>query len=171
MIKLTITYFVLMTSLLLSQENKRSDEELIEVFKKILKTDQSHLRDSNIRHPIFRSNFETIVNIIDDQGFPQLSKYYSSRKQRNIIDDASRVTFVHILQTKPDLLLNEEIIYKFKNQIDKGRMNNVSLSLALNIINYDHVTQRDPNVWSEDVERCFKLALKEWGVVLRDIKN
>jgi hypothetical protein len=169
--KLSIFFFVLITSFTFSQEHKLSDKELIKIFKNIRKTDQSHYRDSSIRNTIFRSNFQTIVNIIDGQGFPQLSKYYRSKRKRNIIDGASQITFVHVLQTKPELLLNEEMINKFKSQITKSRINVNILSFALNIFNYDHSTQWYSNVWSEEVERCFYLAVKEWGITLRDVKS
>ena len=169
--KLNILYLLLITSFTFSQEYKLSDKELIKTFKNIHKTDQSHIRDSSIRNTIFRTNFQTIVNIIDIQGFPQLSQYYKSKRKRNIIDGASQITFVHILQTKPELLLNEEMIYKFKSQITKSRININILSFALNIFNYDHSTQWYPNFWSEEVERCFHLAVKEWGITLREIKT
>ncbi|WP_027419121.1 hypothetical protein [Crocinitomix catalasitica] len=121
----------LLTVQLKAQSDTLSDAQLIYTYHEILRTDRSNVKNEEIRHLIFRRNFNTIISIIRTQGYPILLVEPKKRKDKYIIFEASSITFFHILQTFPDKLLDPEIINLLKTEIESGRMPNDLLKKEL----------------------------------------
>ncbi len=98
-----------------------SDAELIELFLEISETDQSHLEEPEVRHRIFEKNFDTIIQVFECQGYPQLKTKPKRKKHRYAIDNAMNATIFHIMQSSPDKMLNDSVVALFKKEIDHPR--------------------------------------------------
>ncbi|GEM_PF-6528790 len=104
------------------QHDALTDAQLKYVYKTIMKTDQSHVNDNEIRHLIFKTNFNQIISIIQNQGYPKYKEQPKKKKDQTIIKTATTITFFHILQSAPEMLLDPAIIALLKNEIDAGNM-------------------------------------------------
>lgn len=151
---LTVFGCISMISISFSQE-ALGKEEVLTLFKEILISDQTELKDSAKRAQIFRDNYFKIIGLIENQGFVNVDSLYKKKKDRNTIKSGFRATFTHVLQTDPKLILNREIIVLISKEIHSGNFNKDYLIIPLSVFVYDF-----PNLMQEEVD----LALKEWGI-------
>ena len=165
---LFLSFSLLFAFSAISQSDTLNDEELIAIFKEINESDASHMKEPEIREQIFIENFKTIVKITKAQGFPQLQEHYRKKKIRNCIINGSRITFIHILQSQPKMLLNEEMIELFGKEIKSDRLDNSILETALFAFKYDHDVGRIDNQWDEEIQQQFNLALEAWDIDIND---
>ena len=152
--------FLLFGNFLFAQSDTLADKELISIFRKIIRTDQKYVRNNTKRDPIILRNFDIIVSITEKQGFPQLRQEYRSKKKNNLISQGAFLTFIHVLQTKPEDLLNESIINLFKTEISSGRLEKSILRNAMNI--YLKTAYDKP--WLIDNKDLFDFAYREWDL-------
>lgn len=138
-----------------------SDNELIPLFLSISKTDQSHAHQPILRKKIFEANFLQIHEIIKKQGFPSLEKQYRRRKINNCILDASRMTFIHVLQSQAVLMLNESTIRLFKREIEANRLPKSLLEIAVKIFMID-VNRGAIAPLTLEEQHFLAFALNEW---------
>lgn len=121
-LKILPILFVFWSTLAIGQRDTLTDAQLKYIYKRILKTDQSHVKDNEIRQLIFELNFNQIIDIIKVQGYPKFKVQPNRKKDRGIIRRATMITFFHILQSEPELLLDPKIIELLKNEIEIGNM-------------------------------------------------
>lgn len=139
-----------------------TEKELIEIFTYMKKEENSYLKMPGVRLQIFLNNFNTIVSITKSQGFPQLKKEYKLSRKRYCIFFFSSVNFLHVLQTKPEVLLNFEIINLFKIEIEFGRLDREIVSYPIQairkLISLGHATLSQKNI------EMLNYAASEWDI-------
>lgn len=148
-----------------SQGDTLTDKELIPIFLAISKSDQSHVKEPEIRKEIFIENFNTLIGIMKKQGFPVLTEDYRRKKIKNCIPDATQMTLIHILQTKPSLLLNNGHIRLFKIAIESGKLKKNIMATALWIFETDQKEGRS-EPWNDKMKHYYELALSEFDITL-----
>jgi len=168
-VKGLLIVIVLFSFSVFGQKDILSDAQLLQLFEDVNKSDASHLNEPDIRHQIFLDNFDTIIAIIENQGFPTLSEKLRNKRNLRSIDSGVQRTFIHILQTQPELLLNEKIIALLKLEIENGRLDPKLLKVAMSVLQYDIDTSEEKAVWSEETENNFYRALLEWDINLYDM--
>lgn len=89
-----------------AKDDTLSDEQLFRLFSEIDSLDQSNFDNYSKRKEIFKKNFDTIVAITRKQGFPHYSEIPKKRKKRFKVRIGCLFTFMHILQTQPDVILS-----------------------------------------------------------------
>ncbi|WP_066755547.1 hypothetical protein [Crocinitomix algicola] len=110
--------------------------EIVEIFKRINKTDKSNIKDTTIRYQSFQDNFNQIVSLIESGGLIDASSF--SKKERKIISQGITRTFIHIFQINADLILNEHFIHLIANELKAGRFSREYLVVPLSIYVYDN---------------------------------
>lgn len=148
-----------------SQSDTLTDEELIPIFLAISKSDQTHVKEPEIRKEIFIENFNTLIGIMKKQGFPVLTKDYRRKKIKNCIHHATQMTLIHILQTNPSLLLNNGHIQLFKIAIESGKLQKNIMATALWIFETDQKEGRS-EPWNDKMKHYYELALSEFDINL-----
>lgn len=159
----TIILFVLSFKLLgqdAAYSFKLSEKEVFSFFKEIKKSDKSNLKDTAIRHAVFLANFEKLMNLTMNYGFPNGN--YSPKTIKQITTTTTTV-FTHILQVYPKQLLNDSIIELFKKEILSGNLDKTYLETALIIFKYDQENGRIPK-WDEELKNFFEQAKTEWTI-------
>lgn len=162
-------FFIVLSFLSFCQTDTISREEIAEMFLEINKSDQPHIGEK-IRDTLFIKNFNQIIDLIKIQGYPKFSNVKKNKKLNQSIESGTRRTFVHILQTKPELLLNEEIIDIISKEVSEQRLNAELLKFALSVYQYDIDTGRIVS-WSKLVENNFYLAIQKWEIKLYELKK
>ncbi len=165
--KSVILCFLLCSFSLSAQDQTLNESQIIELFSEINKTDGSHLKERTIRQQFFLRNFDTIIWLIEHQGFPKLSDKKYKKKDVKSINNGAQRTFIHILQFQPEILLNEKTILLIKKEIENNRLDSKLLKIALQTFQYDRDVRREeaPN-WNKEIEENFYFAFREWGIKL-----
>lgn len=130
-------------------------EEVLTLFEEIESSDRTELDDTSKRAQIFRANYSKIIGLIENQGFVNVDSIYKKKKDRKTIKTGFRMTFIHVLQTDPKLILNPEIIELIRIEIHTGNLNKGCLIVPLSVFVYE-----SPNLLQEEVD----FALDEWGI-------
>ncbi|WP_139134383.1 hypothetical protein [Crocinitomix algicola] len=151
------------------QSDTLTKEDIGDMFHEINKTDQTYIGE-NIRDTQFVKNFNQIINLIKVQGYPKFFDNNENKKLNRSIENGTKRTFVHILQTKPELLLNTEIIDIISKEISEQRINSEIMKFALSIYQYDMDVGRI-DYWSESIEKNFYLAIQKWDIKLYNVKK
>ena len=157
--------FLLQSCLTFGQTEELSEFRLTELFKEINNSDRSNLDNPKVREEIFLKNFDTIIWLIQEHGYPNLTRFKKEKKLKRSIENGISRTFTHILQTQPEKLLNAETIRLLKNEISNGRMSNLQLKDALKVFQYDNDIGRSDQ-WNQDLSDLFYLAIREWDIKL-----
>lgn len=153
----------------LCQTDTLSRLEIADMFQEINKSDQTHVGEK-VRDSFVIRNFNQIINLIKVQGYPKFSDEKKNKKLNQSIESGTRMTFVHILQIKPELLLNEKIIDIISKEVSEQRLDEELLKSALSVYQYDMDTGRVPS-WSKSVENNFYLAIQKWEIKLYELKK
>ncbi|MBK7128784.1 MAG: hypothetical protein IPM74_02235 [Crocinitomicaceae bacterium] len=131
------------------------------------KEENSYMKMPVVRLQVFLNNFNTIVSITKMQGFPSLKNEYRLRRKRDCISFFSSVNFLHVLQTKPEVLLNFEIINLFDDEIESGRLDKEIVSFSFRaiqkLISLGHASLSQNNM------EMLKVASSEWDIGLIEI--
>jgi hypothetical protein len=137
------------TTIVQGQSDTLTDAQLKYVYKIISETDQSNINDNEIRFLIIQINFNQIITIIRNQGYPKYKIEPKKKKDQTIIKRATRMTFIHILQSAPEMLLDPNIIELLKKEIDSGNMPEEVLLWTLKswkkVMPEDNFTQKLPD--------------------------
>jgi len=155
-----------------SQNQMISDLQLIELFKEIHESDGSNLNHPKIREQIFYKNFDTIIWVIKNQGYPVLSEKKHKKKDINYIDRSTIMTFTHILQTDPIRLLNPKMIALIEQEVANNRISPSLLKIALSVFQYDQDFQlKNAPICNEVILDNFYLAIRKWNIKLYTEKD
>lgn len=168
--KYTLSIFIIaFTSLSFCQTSNLERENIEEMFDEINKSDASHVGEK-VRDTIFVKNFNLIIDLINNQGYPKFLDNKGNKKLNQSIENGTMRTFLHVLQTKPELLLNKEIIDLISKEVTQQRLDTKLLKFVLSSFQYD---QDIGNIvpWSEIIEGNFYLAIKEWEIKLYTVKQ
>jgi len=147
-----------------SKSNAQNPNEkmLFKKFKEIIKTDQSNIRNNDVRHGLFFTNFETIKSLLAD-SISLNSDQDLKKRTRKKLHTGLMATFIHILQTDPSLLLNDETLDLFAKYIDADLIRKQELNSALNILQYEADSNRFPK-WTEYSLQRIPLAQEKWNL-------
>ncbi len=159
----------------------QTKQDLIsKLFKQIIKEDQSHLKQQEIRNKIFVQNFNLINEQFKQNNLTNSCLNSLNKKRLKNVNTGLRVTFIHILQTKPELILNEDYIQFIEKQITENDFDKSRLKTALTIYYYDMYSSRKGNNCSTQNSCCKKFnheyddlffeAIKRWGFEESDVK-
>lgn len=162
-------FFIVLSFLSFCQTDTLSREEIADMFHDINKSDETHMGEK-IRDTLFIKNFNQIIDLIKVQGYPKFSDEKKNKKLNQSIESGTRRTFVHILQTNPELLLNKEIIDIVSTEISEQRLDAELLKFALSVYQYD-MDQGNIVSWSKSVENNFYLAIQKWDIKLYQTKK
>lgn len=136
-----------------------SDRQLICLFQYMRKQDVSNVKHPEIREHVFLSNFYALVRIIKNQGFPSLKTEPKRRKDKYTIIPTSELILIHILQFKPELMLNNEIIPLFDLELKSGRMPAPILQVPMTcMVDSDSTV----NTFSPELQEKFYEAMDIW---------
>jgi len=155
--------FTLTASAVFCQVDPLTKKEVLEIYQEIIDTDGSNLKNQEVREAIFVKNFETILSIIERQGSPYFPESKENRKLNGRVYIGTNITFTHILQTKPQLILNDSIISLISIEVKEGRIDSYNLKGALSLFQFD--SDRD-QTWTDELRKYFYLALEKWDVKL-----
>jgi hypothetical protein len=121
-----------------------------------VETEKSVMEENNkIRHQIFLENYEQLIQLTKDEGFPNIS--FDSLPQDSCKYWAITATLIHIAQSKPKIFFSEETISLFKEEMDKGNLESEDLTPAFRI---SFVT----NEFCEDLQEIINKAIQTWGM-------
>jgi hypothetical protein len=134
-------------------------------FCQMLKADQSNTclgidfnSDSCIaqkmrRIQTYETNFKVLLQITRASGFPNNQNH----PHDSCVNDLSIVTFIHISQSKPELIFNGEIIDLFDEEIKKGNLKKQYLyPMFIGYAKYSQPKEKDKVM----VEK----AIKKWDL-------
>lgn len=148
-------------------------------FKFINKQDQSYLKIGYIREDNFLNNFRILNEQFKSNNIKSSILNTFSEKVINTINFGISSTFTHVLQTKPELILNQEYISFIENQIQQNDFDPNRLKMSLKIyyynMNYYQKFQKNniKNVYADDIQHqydeLFYTALKKWGFKESDL--
>lgn len=168
--KYILSIFVIAVSFLsFCQTDSLNREKIAYMFHEINKSDATHIGEK-IRDSLFIKNFNQIIDLIKVQGYPKFSDEKKNKKLNQSVESGTRRTFLHILQTYPELLLNEEIIDIISNEISEQRLDAELLKIVLSAYQYDLDTGNTVT-WSKSVENNFYVAIREWDIKLYRINK
>lgn len=165
---LVFLFVVFGCSLSLGQFDNQTRDSLIGFYEEIIALDQSSLNDTTVRNGYFRRNFALILNEIEVNRGPILIKSKMDKRLKAKMNMAIQSTFLHILQTQPKLLLNEDAIETVKLELDRGLLSITTLKFVLSAFQYDLDVNRPGLIWDTEIEDNFYLALRTWGIKLYD---
>lgn len=114
-----------------SQVSKIDTASLINEMCKRYKLDQSNYNDSATRNSIFINNFNWLINTTKEIGFPNYM-LGRTKDEKICIGNFTYATITHISQTRPDLLIDSNLVMLIKNEIIRGNINTKFLIENLN---------------------------------------
>lgn len=155
-----ILYLFLFGFCTTSKAQNTDEKMLLKTFKHIIKTDQSHIRNNSIREVLILNNFETIKSLLADSISLNPDQYLKKRTRKKLYTGLM-ATFIHTLQTAPNLLLNDETLDLFAEYIDKNLLRKKELNSALKILQYDTESNRFTK-WTEYSLQRIPLAREKW---------
>lgn len=127
------------------------DAFLSKTFKKVIKLDQSNIRNNKVRDSLIKDNFALIQELLEDSvnlnTNQSLKRKTSGRLKTGLV-----ITFIHILQIEPTMLLNEETSDFFARHIAEERISSEELKSALSVYQVDVDNKR----WPEERMNYFK---------------
>lgn len=142
-----------------------TDKQLACIFTRMVETDGSNLDNYYVRKEIFKNNFDVIILITRMQGFPQFKVSPKRRKQgRGSITVATALTFIHVLQTQPELMLNLDIITLLKGEINANRLDKRELA-GMQFLHYENT--RGNYLLTPETQKMFDLTVLEWGLTIK----
>ncbi len=160
---------------------QKQEEKVYQWFKYILKQDKSNLDKAYIRIVIFKQNFDILNTQLKEHALHCDSTKNYTKKTNDKIDFGINITFTHILQTYPELILNEEYIQFIKNQIDTKNLDKKLLvdPLKYYYYNMNYYTKFQKgnikNGYADDIQHqldpLYYKALDAWGINLSEIEN
>jgi hypothetical protein len=152
-----IYLFSLTSSAVFSQTAKADTTQIIADLCERLKKDQSNYNDTAIRHAIFTDNFQTLLNITTSYGFPT-QKLGRTLEERICIGSFTRMTLIHILQSRPLMITDTNVVTLFLREINSGRLDRKVLEDHFFIL-YNGSTKLCKD-YKDKIENAFKI----WGL-------
>ncbi len=158
---------VLIISILLLNVNgsfaqEHNENSLFKTFKKITELDQSHIRKNNIRDSLILLNFSKIKELLSSDINLNSEQKLKNKTKKKLKSDLL-LTFLHVLQIDPRLLLNDETVEFFAQYIDKNLISNRQLKSALVAYNYDIEIGRWTN-WTAYFDERIEFVKVKWKI-------
>ena len=159
------------------------EDTIVDLFKYISKVDQTYLKKSKayIRDQIFVNNFRIINDLIGEGVLKKELLNSFSEKSVFKIDVGFHITFIHVLQTYPELILNKDYIEFIENEIVNNNFNKEFLIYPLStfhyIMNYykNDPSRKPMNISAKDFnhqyDTLFYEALDRWGIEVSELKK
>ena len=142
------------------------DKWLRKEFKAIIKRDQSHVRNNEVRDTLFLYNFNLISSFYEEDKMPQFSDSTISQKTKDKVELGLIITHIHILQNFPSLILNENRINLYSDYLNNGTMTKFILEAAMNAYTTDLNNERWGEI-SNELNHFYELAISTWNLNLR----
>ena len=162
-IKILFALFLLAMNVDLGNAQVEHDVFLSKTFKKIIKSDQSNIRNNSVRDSLILENFSLIKSLLNDSVNLNTTQELNKRTHKRL-NTGLVITFIHVLQIDPHLLLNEETVHLFAEHIDQKRISSKELKSALSVYQIDVENDR----WSEESASYFKERVesvkREWNI-------
>lgn len=140
-----------------------TDEQLHDTFKRMLNRDKSHLGSDSInvsiRTSLFVQNFDTINYLLQTHQLLGI-KERLTKKQYRKYESALGITFTHIWQTNPALILNDDYIHFLKTEIDAKRFDMSVLYYPCSYAIYKNPYYEHPL----SMEKMLYKAFDAWGI-------
>jgi hypothetical protein len=140
-----------------------STDELNAIFTRISEKDQSHLgkdsTDKSIRQNMFVENFDTIKYLLQTHQLVGIKERLSKKQYRNY-EGAIGITFTHIWQIYPALILNDDFIAFLKQEIDAKRFDISVLFYPCSYAIYKNPYYEHPL----SMEKKLYEAFDAWGI-------
>lgn len=143
-------------------------------FKFINKQDQSYLKIDYIRNDNFLNNFRILNEQFTQNNLKNSVLNSFNKKVINTVNSGISCTFTHILQTKPELILNNDYIEFIECQIQKNDFdpNRLKYAMANYYYNMNYYKKFQKNNIINDhadeiqhqYDELFYLAMKKWGI-------
>lgn len=164
-----IIVLLFFSSSIFSQNDTLSDKQLCDLFHQIDEKDQSNFKDPELRKQLIIENFDTIISIIKNQGFPKYQNEPKKKKDKYIITMSISLNFIHILQIAPEKMLNYDVINLLKKEINNERLDKDILRDALNVLHGFNL--KGQLLLNEQNQKMLLIALDEWGINLNEKKQ
>lgn len=130
---------------------------------KMLEEDQSHVnndksnmeqyrKDSNLRDAIFYKNFQSIIELTLEEGFPDVNMTKDS-----CLNSAVYMTMIHTAQSNPKLFFSNEIVALFKEELKNE-------SLDKQLLNTSTLMGYLSNETEEEIKLMIDVAIKTWNI-------
>lgn len=162
-IKILLTLFILSINVELGNAQVEHEIFLSKTFKKIVKADQSNIWNNNVRDSLILKNFNLIKSLLDDSVNLNTNQELNKRTH-NRLKNGLVITFIHILQIDPRLLLNDETSNFFAEQIDQKRINSNELKSALSVYQIDVDNKRWPEESITYFEERVESVKRKWNI-------
>jgi len=164
--------FLLFSSIFSFGQTKH--DSISKLFKQIVKDDQSHVRKPVIRNEIFVKNFNLINEQFQQNNLTSSCLNSLKKKPLENVNSGVKKTFIHILQTKPELILNEDYIQFIEKQITSNDFDKSRLKSALTMYYYEmYISKKSNNhceKFNHEYDDLFFGAIQRWGFEESDVK-
>lgn len=166
-----LLFFLFISNLSISQTK---EDTTVMWFKYINKVDQTYLKTQFIRSQIYVNDFNIINNQIK-LGNLKKSILTTYKKKSNFeISTGFDITFIHIFQTKSELIWNSEYVSFIENEINNNDFNKELLVFPLRMYHYwitYYQTEKSKKIehsfakkMSHQYDVLFYEAIKRWGL-------
>lgn len=139
-----------------------SERDLLKTFRKIVRTDQSHIRNYNVRDSLILVNYSTIKNLLLNNTSLNSQQKLKNRTKKKL-EWGLLLTFIHILQSNPSFLINEEEVEFFAECINRKLLDNSQLKSALLKYNNDIEMNNFPE-WADYYRDRIDSVKKKWNI-------
>ena len=156
-------FLIFITCFAFHLQAQLSTDELNAIFTRISEKDKSHLGkdsiDISIRQNMFVENFDTINYLLQTHQLVGI-KERLSKKQYRKYEGAISITFTHIWQTNPALILNDGFIDFLKQEIDAKRFDISVLYYPCSYAIYKNPYYEHPLSMEKELYKAFDA----WGI-------
>ena len=165
-----LLFFLFISTLSISQTK---EDTTVMWFQYISKVDQSYLKTAFIRNQIFVNNFELINSQIKNGNLKKNLLSVYQKKSVFEIKMGFEATLIHISQTIPSSIWNNDYVSFIENEIKNNDLDNSLFLSALKIYHYNMTYYHDEknkikNYYADIIEHqydtIFYEAIKRWGV-------
>jgi hypothetical protein len=169
--KKTILFFFLFISTFSIGQTK--EDTTVMWFKYIHKVDQTYIKTEFIRNQIFVNNFELINSQIKNGNLKK--NLLSGYKKKSVfeIKIGFEATLIHISQTNPALIWNNDYVSFIENEIKNNDLDSSLFIRALELYHYNMTyyqveKNKNKNYFADIIDHqydsLFFEALKRWGI-------
>jgi hypothetical protein len=157
-------FFLLLISFFASQlKAQLTTAQLNETFERILDRDQSHVSsdsvEARIRTNLFVQNFDTIKYLLQTHQLIGIKERLTKKEYRKY-EHVIGITFTHIWQMKPYLILNDDFIAFLKTEIDAKRFDVSVLYYPCSYAIYKNPDYEHPLSMEKELYKAFDA----WGI-------
>lgn len=157
------------------------EDTIVDLFKYILKVDQTYLKKAFIRDQIFVNNFRIINEEIRKGSLKKEFLNVFSEKSVFKVQVGFHATFIHVLQAYPELILNEGYIKFIENEIVNNNFKKEFLVYPLSIYHFNMTYYQNDSLKKVEngiarlidhqYDALFYEALEKWGIEVSELKK